>query len=680
MDSLHHFFGPLLTWLHFHPYSTALFTFMVAFLESLALFGLLLPGSVILAIIGTFVGAGFLPAKMVIGPAIAGAILGDLASYAIGFFYKERIRELWPFRSYPLLLQKGEQFFERHGGKSVLLGRFAGPMRPITPLIAGMLKMNFPRFLLADILSGIGWAVGYLIPGILLGAASTELAPQMASRALFGILFLIVGVWLIVWIIRHTFRWLTASLAACLNRLWQYAEAHPSLQKFCHLLKNKNESDGHIQLGWFLALIFSGVAFLILMLNVLHGGLLTHWNEPLHALMRSLHTNLLEALMLLVGYTVEPKGLLFVALISLAWLVFKRDWRAAWHLALVFFGAAVSAELIKHGIHSARPSGLLQTPSGFSFPSGHTTMALVLLGFTSILLRPQVSPATRQGLHTFAIVWVLLIAFARVYLGAHWLTDVIGAILLGLFWVSLGTLSYWRTNTKPFHAKSFLSILIISLLACTALFGIKDYRKQYQDFQLYRPILQISPITWWQTKGTLLVPTYRNNRLGQPIQLLNIQWYAPLSDILKMLKQQDFEVYHEYGLRGTLRKLSGIASTEPHGLPLFGSLYRDQHPMLVLTKRTAYLDIELVIHLWNSEIQISNSIIPLWIGNISYYGKELHIPNNHPLSFPDPIHVLQKTLVSSEWQWQTVNVSLPTSVMHALHLQNNPEILLIRSR
>ena len=138
---------PFLQWIGEHPHWSGLAVFLISLSESLAIVGLVVPGVVLMTAIGAMIGAGILPAWITLGWAILGAIAGDGISYWLGYHYHEHLRDFWPFRSYPALLARGEAFFKSHGGKSIILGRFIGPVRPMIPVIAGMMDMSPKRFL-----------------------------------------------------------------------------------------------------------------------------------------------------------------------------------------------------------------------------------------------------------------------------------------------------------------------------------------------------------------------------------------------------------------------------------------------------------------------------------------------------------------------------------------------------
>lgn len=124
-------------------------------------------------------------------------------------------------------------------------------------------------------------------------------------------------------------------------------------------------------------------------------------------------------------------------------LVFRRQIPYAVGLAVSVFGAGGTALLLKELIRRARPDVTLQAyaETGFSFPSGHATLAAAFYGFL-IYLVWRMMPASRRRTAVVAVLTVLiaLIAFSRLYLGVHYLTDVIGGLLLGGLFVWIGIL------------------------------------------------------------------------------------------------------------------------------------------------------------------------------------------------------------------------------------------------
>ena len=160
---------PLLAFIAAHAHWAAAIMFITAFGESFAFLSLLFPGTTLLIAAGTLMSNGTLPYTPVLIGAVLGATLGDSVSYWIGRRFGGGIATLWPFSRSPELLPSGVKFFARHGGKSVFIGRFFGPMRAVIPLAAGIMKMPRAWFWFANVLSALVWAPMLLFVGDLAG-------------------------------------------------------------------------------------------------------------------------------------------------------------------------------------------------------------------------------------------------------------------------------------------------------------------------------------------------------------------------------------------------------------------------------------------------------------------------------------------------------------------------------
>ena len=177
--------------------------FVVAFLEALVGIGLIMPGSVLTVFSGWLAFHGKAPISMIMAAAGLGAVLGDLLSYWLGARFGIYLWN-WPqLKKHKGLLRLAELFFFEHGGKSVLLGRFLGPIRGLVPFVAGASQMRPSVFSCYAVISGILWGISY--PGIgYLGGTSWQQAETLAGR-LALLLTLAVVVFLLVAWLRHKF-------------------------------------------------------------------------------------------------------------------------------------------------------------------------------------------------------------------------------------------------------------------------------------------------------------------------------------------------------------------------------------------------------------------------------------------------------------------------------------------
>jgi membrane protein DedA with SNARE-associated domain len=192
---MEHLVQPTLDFISAHSGWAFPVMFITSFGESFAFLGLLFPGTSILIVAGTLMSAGSLPYWPVLAGAIIGAVLGDSVSFWLGRRYGGGLCRVWPFTRNPDLLPSGMRFFAKHGGKSVFIGRFFGPVRAVVPLAAGVLRMPRGLFWLANVTSAIVWApmlvfagdtVGNL-GGRLIGSGNTALL-VFGGLTAFGII------------------------------------------------------------------------------------------------------------------------------------------------------------------------------------------------------------------------------------------------------------------------------------------------------------------------------------------------------------------------------------------------------------------------------------------------------------------------------------------------------------
>ncbi|MCI0507202.1 MAG: VTT domain-containing protein [Gammaproteobacteria bacterium] len=182
---------PLLDWITRHPELAGLIVFLVAAGESLALVGIAVPGMVFMLGIGALVGLNAIDLWQALFWAAAGAIVGDWASYWLGRHFDQQLRHIWPLSRYPKLIPQGEKFFKRHGGVSVLFGRFVGPLRPIIPAVAGIMHMPQGKFYFINVVSALLWAPVVILPGVAFGE-SIQLASEVFLRLIAVIVILII--------------------------------------------------------------------------------------------------------------------------------------------------------------------------------------------------------------------------------------------------------------------------------------------------------------------------------------------------------------------------------------------------------------------------------------------------------------------------------------------------------
>jgi undecaprenyl-diphosphatase len=168
------------------------FIFAIAITEAVFILGLFIPSTPILLLAGGLITQGKLPFWEVYFAAVLGAVIGDAISYSVGYWLKDRIKTVWPFRNYLELIDRGEVFFRRHGGKSVFIGRFIPGVKAVVPGVAGMFSMDYRFFSLINVSSAFVWAAAHLLPGMLLSAWLKSMGLSIEWIFLIGALLLVV--------------------------------------------------------------------------------------------------------------------------------------------------------------------------------------------------------------------------------------------------------------------------------------------------------------------------------------------------------------------------------------------------------------------------------------------------------------------------------------------------------
>lgn len=190
---------------------------MVTFLESLALVGLILPGTVMMASLGALIGSGHVGLYPAWAAGFVGCLVGDWVSFYIGWQFQGPLHRWKYLQKHQALLDKTEHALHNHSVATILIGRFVGPTRPLIPLVAGMLELPVKKFLPPNLLGCILWPPVYLMPGILAGVAIDVPAGAQDSMFKWLLVGMAVLIWLSGWLL---WRWLRPKKSAQGKKLW----------------------------------------------------------------------------------------------------------------------------------------------------------------------------------------------------------------------------------------------------------------------------------------------------------------------------------------------------------------------------------------------------------------------------------------------------------------------------
>ena len=141
---------------------------MIIFLETGLVITPFLPGDSLLFVLGAFSAQGTFNVLLLFILLVIAAILGDSVNYWIGNYFGEKVFANSRFFRQEHL-ERTKEFYRKHGGKAIVLGRFAPIIRTFVPFVAGVGKMNYPRFLTYNILGAIVWIALFLFAGYFFG-------------------------------------------------------------------------------------------------------------------------------------------------------------------------------------------------------------------------------------------------------------------------------------------------------------------------------------------------------------------------------------------------------------------------------------------------------------------------------------------------------------------------------
>jgi membrane-associated protein len=167
---------------------TYLLLFLIVFCETGLVVTPFLPGDSLLFTAGTFAGLGHLEVSLVLLLMGAAAIAGDTVNYWLGHLVGPRAFESGRIRFLNRRhLQRTHEFFERYGGKTIVIARFVPIIRTFAPFVAGVGSMTYGRFLLYNVAGGIAWVTICVMAGYLFG--NIPVVQQNFTLVVLGIIF-----------------------------------------------------------------------------------------------------------------------------------------------------------------------------------------------------------------------------------------------------------------------------------------------------------------------------------------------------------------------------------------------------------------------------------------------------------------------------------------------------------
>jgi membrane protein DedA with SNARE-associated domain len=605
---------PLTAWLHVNPKMALFFTFLISCAESLAIIGSIVPGSLTMTAIGILAGSGVMRIDLTLFAASIGALAGDGVSYCLGYIYSDRLIQFWPFSKYPGLLNYGKAFFIKHGGKSVIIGRFIGPLRSIIPVIAGIMNMSKFQFFFANLISAIGWSILYVMPGYFVGAASNQLSTDGARR-LFGLIILsLVVLWvtskLVHWLIRTINRWYNNHL----DTIYAWSIKHPYIKLIFRSSVNKGKGINGFAIS---LLILCGVCLIsaiLISIFVLQNTWINQFNSPISFFFQGIRTKHIDILFIIVNLLTSPLPILSAFFILLTATLYARNWRLLRYLISLAITSSITIYLISSNIDVPNYTSLYQLNIDATFPIISLTWTTSLFSFIICYLiefcRKELSYSL---LRAVLIIILMLSGISSIYLGDNWLTSVVASYCIGL---AIGTIHWLLFQRQKIiqHNINFAVIIVITSLVLTTWLEFSRLSETIISSHSSKPTqYKLSESNWWHQEEPIL-PMFTTNRVGQQIGLFNLQYLGSIKDLEKKLTKFGWTRKYSSIFYSLMIRLDGKHSEMK--LPIMEQLFLNKRPELIMIYNTDNNNNFYILRIWKSNYHVKHHKEPIWIGSI----------------------------------------------------------------
>jgi undecaprenyl-diphosphatase len=243
-----------------------------------------------------------------------------------------------------------------------------------------------------------------------------------------------------------------------------------------------------------LTLLGSTGMFLGITVDLVTGHRLAKFDYTVFTTLQKLRTDLSDEVMIVA--TELGSAIVAISVITAVSVVLahKRCWRtlAYWLTAVSFAQALVW--ILKAMLERARPIAMYAGADQFSFPSGHAMSSIVLYGCLTFLLTHKKPPMIRFAVIVFSTVLVGLIGFSRLYLGAHWLSDVLASLSLGTAWAALLSMAYRRhVPSEQLPARTMAIAAMGALVLAGTAVAVTNHAADRARYVAHLPFSMIFP-------------------------------------------------------------------------------------------------------------------------------------------------------------------------------------------
>lgn len=551
---------PYLEYFSAHPGWAIVVIFLIAFGEALLIIGLFVPSTVVLVSAGTLVGTGHLPFMPVFLATVFGAIAGDQISYWAGRLFGERLKGYWPLSRYPALVAKGEDFVRNHGGKSIAIGRFVPGVKAVVPGIVGMLGMSQPFFIFVNVTSGIFWGAAHVFPGILIGQG-LALAGEFSGRLTFLLVLLLVTLGVLGWVIRlmssGLFTPVVRRALSGLSRLAKSQRSRPFHRLGRALSPDHPKAARIAAMGLSLVLAAAVAVYLIVRVGSLEAA--SNLDQSVFGLLKELRNAPADNLMVKLSMLGDTVSLLALCGAMLVWLLVHRAWRTAIGIAIAVAAEQLVVNTMKFAFARPRPFPLppeaYEAP--YSFPSGHAALAMLAFGLLAVIAGHAMGRWAKALVYALAGMAVFLIAFSRLYLGVHWLGDVLAGIAIAAVITTAFGVALEAWPARRIRPLGMIGVAIAAWLVSSSVNISANFAEREATY--VAPVeVKTFDAAAWAGEAWSIEPARRVDLSGKSGDPFIAQWVGPLDILEAQLKAKGFEAIPHWSWSAAL------AYSDPH--------------------------------------------------------------------------------------------------------------------
>jgi membrane protein DedA with SNARE-associated domain/membrane-associated phospholipid phosphatase len=437
---------------------TYLLVGFLAFAETGAFLGFIAPGETAVIVGGLVAGQGKISLLVLIAVVWVCAVLGDITSFELG---RRRGRD-WLLRHGERLkiteerLEQVERFFEQRGALTIVVGRFLGFVRPLLPFIAGAARWRLRRYLRYDVFAAGLWAATFSVLGYVFWHSFDKLTTYV-SRGLFAlgtVVVLVVGVVALIQLRRDPAK--RAAVRDWLAQRSDNAGWRLVARVAAPLWRTVGRPAGTIA-DRSVQLLSSWLGLeMITLLTLMAGGALAFGllgmlveEHPVPRidtwafdLADPLQTPMLVDLAKIVTALGAFPTVAIAALATAIWALMRRRPIDAVALVAGIALTDLAVHVAKDAYDRPRPSGSLVETALSAYPSGHALQSVTWVACAVVLVRGGAGWASRIAAVTVAIALVAAVCVTRVFLRAHYLTDALGGVALGVaLWAAVGVVA-----------------------------------------------------------------------------------------------------------------------------------------------------------------------------------------------------------------------------------------------